>query len=339
MEIDRRDFLPNTIATNSLMVAMTTCGMIDEVFGVYSDMSRRGGRGQSADVSTFTTLLVACSRDGERGMERVSGVWREMVACGIQPDIVAFNTLLQCVREAGIPHDMKQRRNQNVSVPAINSRDLHSIFQSPPPHSSEPSQTNDGKGHGRGRSSQRSPGLSIVSKTQVHLGVFGRTPWTIHVTSSGWRWLDAENTHVFLGVLKESNLKPNLHTLHQLSHLTVDWATVVTETAVVGGANGEGGVVFMPDKRCLNAAVSLQAHLGNIRGAEVGKNPLYHNYYATLAQDTNGEVSSLCYTAQKSGLNSQKQVHNWFPTGSQPVWGGGRTASGSRRIRVTGRWL
>ncbi|CAI8002913.1 Pentatricopeptide repeat-containing protein 1, mitochondrial, partial [Geodia barretti] len=84
-EVDRRDFLLNTIATNSLMVAMTTCGMTDEVFGAYGDMSRRR---EAPDVNTFTVLLTACSQDQTRGMERVEHVWREMTALGVTPDLV-----------------------------------------------------------------------------------------------------------------------------------------------------------------------------------------------------------------------------------------------------------
>ena len=88
-EIDRRDVLLNTIATNSLMVAMTTCGMgAEEVFGVYGDMTKRG---VAPDVSTFTTLLTTCSLDRERGMGMVEGVWREMMASGISPDLVCYH--------------------------------------------------------------------------------------------------------------------------------------------------------------------------------------------------------------------------------------------------------
>lgn len=268
-EINRKDFLLNTIATNSLMVAMSTCGMIDETFQVYSDMNHR--LGQSADVSTFTALLMACSRDRERGMEKVPIVWQEMIACGIVPDIVCFNTLLQCVREAGIPKDMMRNQEQQILIPDINLTNLHTIVGSKSPPSSQQllpvtkQQSIDGE----------SGPFSVLSKVQIRLHLFpGHKPLAVHVTDDGWRWFDCDNTTTFLCVLTENHLKCSLHTLHHLSHLAVDWATVVKET-IVGVASEEKGVVndernaVKPDRRCLNAAIRLQTQLGNIKGTEV----------------------------------------------------------------------
>ena len=275
-EIDRRGILLNTIATNSLIVAMTTCGMTDEAFRVYFDL---GKHQQWPDVGTFTALLAACSREGERGLERVEQVWREMSVIGVEPDLVCFNTLLQCVKEAGIPRDMQRQDNVAVVIPALNSEKLHSIWE----NASSQMATDGVTGHVEKTdplSKKNAPDFRVVSKCQVQLRLFEpkSPPWTVHVFNSGWRWLDSEGVARFLDQLKQRDLEPNIQTLNHLSQMAADWVTMVREVGVacnkVGVARDEVGVAMrhvVPDKRCLVAAVRLQALLGNAKGAEVSK--------------------------------------------------------------------
>lgn len=266
-EIDRRDILLNTIATNSLIIAMATCGLLDEAFQLYFGMSKRR---QKPDISTFTSLLLVCARDGKRGLEKVCHVWQEMRACGVEPDLVCYNTLLQCLKEAGITDDMKHRKDVEVTIPAIDTRELHSI--SSPPGLKLPSPAPDERER-RHRSGARSSTFRVTSKVQVSLQLLKSTtpPLTIHLTSSGWRWLDPASVEQLLSLLKDCSLQPDIHTLNYLSQMASDWTAVLRDVGVV---NSEKGVVsrpVVPDKWCLTSATRLQAQLGNRKASKVRK--------------------------------------------------------------------
>ena len=253
-EKDRRGHLLNTIATNSLIVAMTTCKMIDEAFQVYLDLSKHN---QVPDVNTFTVLLSACAGDRERGLERGVHVLQEMAACRVEPDLVFFNTLLQCLREGGVTDDVKQHDETELVVAAVSSQDLCPIFSSTNSSSSAVPNT-DGN---TARRPLRSAPFRVVLKNQLRFSVFG-SKLTLHVTSRGWRLMDTETVKEFLRVLKERNVQPNIQTLNHLSRMAVDWVAMAREVGVA-----TGGV--LPDEKCLNAVVQLQAHLGNVRAVEV----------------------------------------------------------------------
>lgn len=258
-EIDRRGILLNTIATNSLIIAMATCGLLDEAFQVYFDMSKRQ---QRPDVSTFTALLSVCARDKQRGMERVLHVWQEMRACGIEPDLVTFNTLLWCLKVAGVPEEMIHHGDLEVTIPGISTQELHFISQR-----KWQSFGPDEKG-GRNRSYLRNKTVRVVSKAQVNLCLSSSVLLTIHLTS-GWRWLDPAGVEQFLCLLKDSGLVPDIHTLNYLSQMASDWTAVARD---VGVASSERGVVSrsaIPDKQCLISAARLQALLGNRDSSEV----------------------------------------------------------------------
>lgn len=258
-EIDRRGILLNTIATNSLIIAMATCGLLDEAFQVYFDMSKRQ---QKPDVHTFTALLSVCARDNQRGMERVPHVWQEMTACGIQPDLVVYNTLLQCLKAAGIPEDMIHHGDLEVTVPAVSTQELHYISQ----HNWQSSGPDEKEG--KHRNCLRNRTFRVTSKAQMDLRLSMTVSLTLHLTS-GWRWLDPAGVEQFLCLLKDSSLVPDIHTLNYLSQIASDWTAVARD---VGVASSERGVVSrpaIPDKWCLISAARLQALLGNREGSEV----------------------------------------------------------------------
>ena len=239
--------------------------MLDEAFQVYLDM---GKRQQKPDVNTFTALLSACARDGERGMERVLHAWQEMSACGVEPDLFCYNTLLQCLKEAGIPAGMKCHEHTEVTVPAIITRKLHSLLPPLTPKREFHSQEQK-----RSRKNLKSAPFSVISKNQVHLNLFGKSaaPVTIHLTRSGWRWLDVPSVEQILHVLKDGNLKPDIHTLSYLSQMSVDWTVVVRGVGVASSERGVATGQVVPDERCLLSAARLQACLGNNEGTEVRK--------------------------------------------------------------------
>ena len=270
-EIDRRGTLLNTIASNSLIVAMATCGMLDEAFQVYLDMSKRR---QQPDVSTFTALLSACARDKESGMERVMHVWQEMSACGITPDLMCYNTLLQCVREAGIPEDMKQLVDEEVTVPEISVRELHAALT----HTAERNRKKAStlKQKATAKTLLKSSPFTARSRKQLALKFPGSpdVAMTIHLTNSGWRWLDSGSVEGFLRAVKDGGLDPDIHTLYLLSLMAVDWTAVLREVGVVErgvakDAEVGGARRAVLDDKCVLAAARLQSQLGNGDGAEV----------------------------------------------------------------------
>ena len=240
-EIDRRGILLNTIATNSLIVAMATCGLVDRTFQVYLDMVKRR---ESPDVTTFTVLLSACARDRQRGMEWVQHIWHEMRASGIEPDLVCYNTLLQCLKEAGISEDLKRHGDTSLVIPAVCTRDLHKLFAQ---FRSGVDSTSllEKKGE-KSRRQLKSASFRVVSIDQVHLHLFGTAPFLLHISRSGWRFMDSYSVEQFLCAMGEQNLVPDIHTLNHLSQLVVDWAVMVREVGVacdaVGVVGGERGV-------------------------------------------------------------------------------------------------
>ena len=301
-EVDRRDFLLNTIATNSMMVAMTTCGMSDEVFRAYGDATRRG---ESPDISTFTALLAACSLDSERGLEKTEQVWREMTALQVSPDLVCYHTLLKCLRTAGIPQDMRETAETEVVIPTVDMRELlsvvpeisgncDSLFETGQGITSEKIvKSEGGGGGGGGRSNVRSSPFKTVSNSRATLRLFGSrgSPLTLHMTGSGWRWLDQEGVALVLSAMREGGVAPDGQTLYLLSKMAVDWPSLVREVVGgassgvggacdrVGGANTERGVASRGDLvgRCLYSAIEMQLRLGNRQGAEVCVSLIHNN--------------------------------------------------------------
>ena len=282
-EVDRRDFLLNTIATNSLMVAMTTCGMTDEVFVAYGDMSRRR---EAPDVNTFTVLLTACSQDQTRGMERVEHVWREMTALGVKPDLVYYHALLRCLRVAGIPEEIKERGEMVILLPALDTRELVPLVSQQSSENSESLREilprtdvlnrDTNAVNSRRRNNTKCDPFEVVSDARVNLRLFGSgvPPLTIHVTESGLRWVDPGGVAKVLSVMSEEGLKPDKRTLDHLSKIAGDWSDVVK--GVVGGAcdeetnRGVAKSAVVPDEKCLVSAIHMQVRLGNGRAAEVG---------------------------------------------------------------------
>ena len=300
-EIDRRDVLLNTIATNSLMVAMTTCGMgAEEVFGVYGDMTKRG---VAPDVSTFTTLLTTCSLDRERGMGMVEGVWREMMASGISPDLVCYHSLLRCLREAGASGEMGESCEGVIIIPPLDSRELLSAVDKTSDNQTEVATTTgktqgnnsstdslvvsdgdcdgdngdgceNGEGVRRGRLEESEP-HRVVSQSQLKLRILGNhsPPVTVHITKSGLRVLESGDVARLLSEMKKVGVVPDKRTVGLLSKMAVDWVGVVREVGracgEVGGVNKGRGVVKLLDEKSLLCAIQVQVRLGNKKGAEV----------------------------------------------------------------------
>lgn len=224
---------------------------------MYFDMSKRR---QQPDVHTFTALLSVCAHDDKRGMERVPRVWQEMKASGVEPDLVTYNTLLQCLKEAGIPDDLIHHGDLEVTIPAISTQELNSVSSVP-----------DRKG-GRHRSCLRSRTFGVTSKAQVKLHLLGFTSvsLTLHLTS-GWRWMEHDSVEQFLCLLKDSGLVADIRTLNYLSQMASDWTAVVRDVGVVSSERGVASRPAIPDKWCLLSAARLQAQLGNLEGSEVKK--------------------------------------------------------------------
>lgn len=262
-EIDRRDFPLNTIATNSMMVAMTTCGMLDEVLVAYGDMDKRR---VAPDVGTFTSLLTSSSMDRERGMEKVAGIWRDMKAVGVRPDTVCYLSLLKCLRVAGITEQMKTINEEDgkTLMQPFDPQELYLLSSNTVDKTKlvDPKLINKSLiTRGRGRSSETtSP--RVRSRCRVSLHIFARSPLTIHMTRSGWRWLDRDAVKLFLSEMREDEVAPDNQMLDQLSKIAVDWPALVRE--VEGVASHSELTEYS-----LLSAVYLQERLGNIEGAEV----------------------------------------------------------------------
>ena len=106
---------------------MATCGLTDDAFQVFLDMSKRR---VDPDINTFTSLLSACASDSEGGMGRLAVVWNEMGNFGVKPDLFCFNALLRCLKEAGIPGEMRLETPEERVLPDFNLKELHATFDS-----------------------------------------------------------------------------------------------------------------------------------------------------------------------------------------------------------------
>ena len=79
--------------------------------------------------------------------------------------------------------------------------------------------------------------------------------------SANIRWLDKNSIEHFFSALKQSRLKPDIHTFHLLMHLTLDPGHLLVTMK-------ERKVV--PDAKLMSAAITQQARrLGNIQGGKV----------------------------------------------------------------------
>lgn len=242
-EIERRDVVLNTIASNALISALASCGKHEEAFEVYQDMLKTQLEPQ---VHTFGSLLGAAAADPVLGLERAQRVWREMTACRIAPDLQCYSLLLHCLRDAGVPQSMRRPMTEGVehevAVSVIRKEEggLECLY----------------KDDVIVRSRVQVP-FTVAANRELTLYLGGgRRRWEQGRERKEVRWLGRKDANWLLGEAGRVGVK----LFHLLASLVVDPAYLLGEM--------ERRRV-KPDGPLMVAAIRTQAHLGNFQGAKV----------------------------------------------------------------------
>ena len=233
--MERRNVALNGIATNAHLSAMASCNLHDEAFEAYDKM--RAQR-LSPDLHTFGTLLQAASKDVQGGLEKAQAVWSELsTRRDVVPDVLCYNLLLLCMREAGIPSSMRKPLPEEREDGTTKATRTRKVVSSPP----------------RGvlaASAKEVATFALPSGHKIHL-CLGK--W-------GERWLTAEDTLGLLAAVKKAGLEPDVKTFSLLVGLSLD-------TECVLKAMEEAGVT--PDRKFWIATIRSLALRGNLQGARV----------------------------------------------------------------------
>ena len=122
-EIERREVSLNTQSFNAQLSALVHCGKIDKAFELFSEPSARAPQ---SSIETFGTLLLAAAKDRTDGMRRGIVIWNELTKHFV-PNLHCYNTLLLCLRDAGISDDMIQSSTHVASLSDINGNNFENI--------------------------------------------------------------------------------------------------------------------------------------------------------------------------------------------------------------------
>ncbi len=239
-EIDRRNVVLNTIASNALISALASCGKHEEAFEVYSDMQKAQLLPQA---HTFSSLLSAAASDHVTGLVHAQRVWSEMIACGIRPDLQCYSLLLQCLRDAGVPQGMRRAVEKEEEVGGLRSEDVVVRPWAQAPFT-----------------------VSRDRQLTLFLGG-GRRRWERRGERKEVRWMEKEDSSWLLGEAGKVGVK----LFHLLASLVLDPAHLLAEM--------ERRRV-RPDGPLMVAAIRTQAHLGNFQLARVSEgcgNPATHD--------------------------------------------------------------
>ncbi len=243
-EIERRNVVLNTIPSNALISALVSCGMPEEAFEVYSDMLKAQLEPQ---VQTFCSLLAAASADLVTGLEKAQRVWREMVACGIVPDLPCYLVLLQCLRHAGVPQGMREMAEKEWGEKEV----VVEVRR---------------KEEGGGVESVYKDDVLVKPRSQVPFVLSSNRQLTLYLGGGRrkwgkWngkevRWIEKADVDWLLGEVKGVEVR----LFNVLASLLLDPGYLLSEM--------ERRKVE-PDGPLMVAAIRTQAHLGNLQGAKV----------------------------------------------------------------------
>lgn len=249
-EIERRSIHLNLIASNALIAALASCEQHENAFQVYLDMLKMN---VSPDIQTFGSLLAAASKDLERGLEKAQRVWSEMLASSFSPDLYSYNLLLRCLRDAGIPENMKQPAMVEKGIPKITESRLRIL-------TSKQSTRTDMSSTGRDKGENSSVEIigRIESTAVVHFILSPGHKLTLYIDPKGLRWV---NEVEVIAALKQAKTRLDIRTFHLLASLVVDSEYLLQKIATRRGVE--------PDSRFMVAAIRMQAQLRNIEGAKV----------------------------------------------------------------------
>lgn len=252
-EMERRNVTLNGIATNAHLAAMASCNLHDEAFETYGKMSSHR---LIPDLRTFGTLLMAASKDVQSGLEKAQKVWSELTARGgdLAPDVLCYNLLLSCMRDAGIPSSMRKPLPQKQGEEGAKEPERRKMVSSPP----------------RG-----APGAEVKETVTFTLPPGHKVRLCV---GSNWgeRWLTNEDTLSFLAAMKKAGLAPDVKTFNLLIGLALD-------TECVLKAMEEANVP--PDRKFWIATIRSLALRGDLRGAKaiLTQQELHHDQQAYQA--------------------------------------------------------
>ena len=251
--MERRDIRLNSIGANAHISALASCRQQEDALRVYLNMVKVGTK---PDLHTYSSLLLASSKDGRGGLLVAQRVWEEMMSSGHKPDLHCFNLLLQCLRDGGLEGMQTEVTEEVVYVPVIEVPS-HDIVQVAP---QKPSSTIKGAGLKSPPICVKQTGsfnfnLSRSQSLRVSLGSMAAN------TSKGAvRWLDRVGVHTLFEKMKSLNLKPDIRLFHLLVQLVLSPNKVLRQMERCG---------VRPDERVMVAAVRAQSRLGNLAGGKV----------------------------------------------------------------------
>lgn len=199
-EMERRDVVLNIIAYNALMDALVKCGNPEQSFQVYNSLSQMN---IDPTVETFSTLLLAASKDSSEGIDKAFRTWSEMKATGIAPDSQCYGSLFVCLRNAGASPSLLEACAHSTTVPLLSQVEKTSMDTQASQTSSKTSQL------------VSSHFTTVPLASDVHFKLF-------FAPGNERRWIENEGLDVFISHLKTEKLRTNIRLFQLLIPLIPD---------------------------------------------------------------------------------------------------------------------
>ena len=248
-EMERRDIRLNSIGANAHISALASCRQQEDALRAYLNMIKVG---TEPDLHTYSSLLLASSKDSKGGLLVAQRVWEEMTSSGHKPDLHCFNLLLQCLRDGGLEGTQTRAIEEVVYVPAVDV----------PSHVQETSRASDSAA----RLIINYP-ISVQQTESFNFNLSRHHSLTISLGSvaggtskSSLRWLDRISVQTLFENMTGVDVKPDIRLFHLLLQLVLSPNTALRYM--------EGCGVRL-DERVVVAAVRAQSRLGNLAGGKV----------------------------------------------------------------------
>ena len=234
--MERRNVILNIVSFNALMVALVKCGHPERSFEVYSSMSQLG---ISPSVETFSTLLLAASKDDQNGIDGAFRTWVEMRATGIQPDSQCYGSLLLCLRDAGVSSTLLEPCDHSTIVPPLTLGSRVTKLDAVPTEKV----------------------LHLVADGVVEVALDQDMHFKLlFISGKKRRWIENEGLDIFLDHMKKEGLRIDIKLCHILVSLVPDIEYLLQKMKSYGVA---------PDDHCILAAIRHKLLLGDQSGAKV----------------------------------------------------------------------
>jgi pentatricopeptide repeat protein len=108
---------PSRYTYNAVLNALCKGGQWRQALDILAEMTLRGGS-ITPDVVTYCTVMNCCSRNGQG--ERVLGLWKQMIAAGVQPTGRTYGSAIDSLQRAYRTDEADELYNEAVQCGALN---------------------------------------------------------------------------------------------------------------------------------------------------------------------------------------------------------------------------